>query len=238
MLTWIDPSLTSKMVSATYDCLLTVKCATLGVSLAWNREMQGLGHDLNWDTIWENVFVTSKNPAHQFIHYTFIHRSYATPFRRFKIKLIPIPMCDRCRMNAVGTLMHMFWECPVVSQFWSHVSDFLTKMMGFPVNKVSPLYLLNDDSSLVLQLVQKIIIYAGLTAAKMVILCAWITPTILSLRTWLSYFQDIVCIERSVAMITKLRQIQLRHWMYYAKTYQISTTLNQAMDLHGRGVDG
>ena len=68
MLTWIDPSLTSKMVSATYDWLLSVKYSTLGVTLVWNCEMQGLGHVLNRDTIWEYVCVTSRNPEYQFIH--------------------------------------------------------------------------------------------------------------------------------------------------------------------------
>jgi hypothetical protein len=43
MFTWIYPSLTSKMVSATYECLLSVKCSTLGVTLVWNCEMQGFG---------------------------------------------------------------------------------------------------------------------------------------------------------------------------------------------------
>ena len=61
-------------------------------------------------------------------------------------------------------------------------------------------------------------IYAELTATKQVILSASITPAILSPQTWLSYFQDHVCIERSVAVINNARTNTVDPWDVLCKT--------------------
>ncbi len=63
----------------------------------------------------------SKNPAHQLIHFKLIHKAYATPNMLHRMKRLPTPLCTLCNSNIVGTYMHMFFDCPIVSTFWDKV---------------------------------------------------------------------------------------------------------------------
>lgn len=94
--TWIEPwSSNAGWVSNIYNHLAKKNAQTLRVTESWNRDLEGQGFELDWDNIWSNIFISSKNPAHQLIHYKFVHKCYATPSRRFKIKVIDSPNCTK-----------------------------------------------------------------------------------------------------------------------------------------------
>ncbi len=61
---------------------------------------------------------------HQLIHFKLIHKAYATPYVLHRMKRLPTPLCILCNSNTVGTYMHMFFDCPLISKFWDKV--FLT----------------------------------------------------------------------------------------------------------------
>ncbi len=59
----------------------------LSIKTIWNRELSDLNLSVDWERVWSNLSLTSKNLAHHLIHFKVIHRAYITPYKRFKMKL-------------------------------------------------------------------------------------------------------------------------------------------------------
>ena len=213
--TWVEPKTSyAGLVSNIYNHLATQNSRTLGVTEVWARDLEGQGIELDWDNIWCNIFISSKNPSHQLIHYKFVHKFYLTPYRRFKMKLIDSPNCSKCSQNTVGTYLHVFWECPPVSDFWDNVTKNLEKALKFPIPKLPSMLLLNDDSVLKddTWLAHRKIIFAGLTAAKKTIIHSWFLTEPPSIKEWINHFRDIALIEKSLAVIHKARASSVEAW--------------------------
>lgn len=117
MLQWIAPLLGRSSVSVIYSKLLEHSAKALPI------ELGSLDIDLDWERIWGNLSMTSKNLTHQLIHFKTIHRAYITPYKRFQMKLQTTKNCHICNTASPGTFLHMFWDCPVISRFWSHVNS-------------------------------------------------------------------------------------------------------------------
>lgn len=45
--------------------------------------------------------------------------------------------------NQLGTLLHIFWECPKLNSFWSHVGTTIKTLTGGMLNKNPVAFLLN-----------------------------------------------------------------------------------------------
>lgn len=118
------------LVPIIYNDLLS-NAKPLGVIRFWNHELEIWSYELNWNNIWINIPISSKNQAHQLIHYKFVLKFYASPYKRFLMKLIDDPNCTKYDQNAVGTYLHMFWECPSVYGLWSKVHSYLGNVLGF-----------------------------------------------------------------------------------------------------------
>ena len=139
--TWISARTPSTgLVSVIYNELLFKGVKPLGVISSWNRELEGQGYVLDLDNIWTNISISSRNPAHQLIHYKVVHKFYATPYRCFTMKLTDNPNCTKCDQNIVGTYLHIFWECPSVSGLWSKVHRFLENILGFSIPMHPPYF--------------------------------------------------------------------------------------------------
>ncbi len=101
-----------------------IDCITkpLSIKTIWKGELSDLNLSVDWEKVWSNLSITSKNLAHHLIHFKVIHRAYITPYKRFKMKLQPNLNCHICNTASSGTFLHMFWECPVVIRLWTHVN--------------------------------------------------------------------------------------------------------------------
>ncbi len=71
------------------------------------------------DQVWDMFKLSSKNPNHQMIHWKLLHRVYLTPMKRFYMNLTSSPKCNLCSQGVLGTFVHLFWECPSLSPFWT-----------------------------------------------------------------------------------------------------------------------
>ena len=69
----------------------------------------------DWDSVWFNVFSSSKNPALQLIHLKLIHKDDVTPYKRYQMKLTPPPNCSKCNTDK-GIATHRY---PISTQ---HIS--------------------------------------------------------------------------------------------------------------------
>ncbi len=126
---WIAPSAGRPSVSLIYNKILDCITKPLSIKTIWNRELSDLNLSVDWERVWSNLSLTSKNLAHRLIHFKVIHRAYITPYKRFKMKLQSNLNCHICNTTSLGTFLHMFWECPVVISLWTHVNLVLSSLL-------------------------------------------------------------------------------------------------------------
>lgn len=58
-------------------------------------------------TVWFNLNQTSRNLAHGLIHFKIVHRAYATPYRRYQMKLISSYACNICKLSSWDIHSHV-----------------------------------------------------------------------------------------------------------------------------------
>lgn len=126
---WIAPSSGRSSVSLLYSKIIDHIIKSLSIKSVWNRELSDLNLSVDWERVWANLSLTSKNLAHRLIHFKVIHRAYITPYKRFKMKLQSNYNCYICNTVSSGTFLHMFWECPIVNNLWSHVHVVLSFLL-------------------------------------------------------------------------------------------------------------
>ena len=132
----------------------------------WERDLSIPSADIHWSSVWSNISLSSRNPNHQMIHFNFIHRTYCTPYKRFRMNLASSPNCDLCSLGVSGSFLHMVWDCPDVKAFWGSVANKLSVVLCLQVPVLPNILLLNDLSVLELSIRHRRWLLAGLTAAK------------------------------------------------------------------------
>lgn len=199
------------IVSDLYKCIIKASYKHLPIEQLWKVELKD-NSEWNWARIWHNVCLSSRNPNHQMIHYKFIHRAYLYPRRLHLMKLKDDPYCDFCVDNAIGTYLHMVWQCPHVYNFWENVAGNLSKIMEREIPHTQRLLLLNDTSNLKLTINECRQILAGVTAAKKMIACRWKLRQPLGVEQWLSSFKEIAQLELSAARTHDAKSANISCW--------------------------
>ncbi len=92
---WIAPSACRPSVSLIYTKIIDCITKHLSIKTIWNRELSDLNLSVDWERVWSNLSLTSKNLAHR-LHFKVIHRAYITPYKRFKMKLQSNLNCHIC----------------------------------------------------------------------------------------------------------------------------------------------
>lgn len=119
------------------------------------------------------------------IQVKWLHRIYLTPLRLFQMHRLPSAVCSRCGQGQ-GTLMHMVWECPVISSFWTAVHCFLNMKLGLP-NVCSPTNsLLGLVDDIVPSKFGRMLYRVLLFYARKSILLNWKPPKQPSVAHWIS----------------------------------------------------
>ncbi len=199
------------MVSRLYQFLVTPK-HSLPMERIWLQDCPDLSEDFDWDDVWASISEVSRNPDHQYIHFNFIHRTYLTPVRLYRMKILNSPLCTLCPAQSHGTFLHMFWECDPVSQFWVRVASCLSRLFDVTIPVHKGIMFLNDLSSICVAGVTQRGIYAGLTAAKKLVATRWKPPHDLSMRHWTLTYLDIIYMELSTARINGATERTLDFW--------------------------
>ena len=195
---------TGKRFVSTMYCNLMGKYENLSLYTAWRRDLGIDEEGISWKSVWSNISTSSRNPNHQLIHFKLCHRMHYTPITRYCMKRVNSPNCDMCQLGTLGTYLHMVWECPQVKDFWQRVTGVLANILDVFIPMNPTLILLNDfDEHLDISMKQKRILSCGLTAAKKVLVQRWLPPHDLSSKKWLSYFHDVILLERSAAKINR-----------------------------------
>ncbi len=212
---WIAPSAGRPSVSLIYNKIIDCITKPLSIKTIWNRELSDLNLSVDWERVWSNLSLTSKNLAHRLIHFKVIHRAYITPYKRFKMKLQSNLNCHICNTTSSGTFLHMFWECPVVISLWTHVNLVLSSLLRIDWSVNPSLCLLNDDSDLCISSMQKRMLFAGFTAVKKTIIQNWFTPHMCREAYWIRSLLQIVSCECTTARVGGARPSTIEAWQCF-----------------------
>ncbi len=72
---WIAPSAGRPSFSLIYNKIIDCITKPLSIKTIWNRELSDLNLSVDWERVWSNLSLTSKNLAHRLIHFKVIHRA-------------------------------------------------------------------------------------------------------------------------------------------------------------------
>ena len=96
---------------------------------------------MNGRKIWTNEFQRqcgrkllngSIHQRHVVVQFKVVHRLHWSKVRLSKFRPELDPICDRCR-QAPASLLHMFWTCPSLYNFWKLIFDAFSETIGVPV---------------------------------------------------------------------------------------------------------
>lgn len=121
-----------KPLSALYGTLLTIDYPKMDKLLdMWKLDISTLDRE-DWLDGLEHGPKLVISSGDKVIQIKFLHWVCFTPMRLCRIYPNRDPHCPCCRMQ-LGTYLHMFWECPTLSTFWSGIFEQLNARLELSV---------------------------------------------------------------------------------------------------------
>ena len=90
----------------------------------WDQDLETDDTELQWTAICTNQKIIKSIVLRSF-HYKFIHRILPCNELLCKYKIINSPACDFCNSD-IETFLHLFWDCPIISNLWKNVIEWLS----------------------------------------------------------------------------------------------------------------
>lgn len=122
-------------------------------------------------------------------NYKILKRWYYTPQLLHKYYPNTTDSCWRCQA-ARGTLLHIFWACPMLNHFWSTVRTITQKFTEHKIPDYSAFFLLHVTTIPAKQYKKSLMQHLP-NAAKSRIPLFWKTRKPPSIGTWLCKIEDI-----------------------------------------------
>ena len=113
----------------------------------WEADLNCTFDDEEWMELCERVLHFSFNTRHTLTQFQMMHRTYYTPERLHQIFPTVSQYCPRCKTE-VGSLLHMFWSCSLLSNYWDEVMRNVSKISEVTLPFEPRLVLLGDMSML------------------------------------------------------------------------------------------
>lgn len=160
----------------------------------WSKE---LGVDLT-DKQWQNACILahkcSLSTRTQETAYKLLTRWYATPDKIHKWYLQSSELCWRCQSDR-GTLLHIWWTCPMIAQYWSGVNAIIKHLTETSWRLDAACCLLVTTFPTQWYRNSKHL----LNAAKSLVPLFWKSTNIPSIRDWLFRIKDICDMAETIA---------------------------------------
>ncbi len=99
-----------------------------------------------------------------------------------------------CNAASSGIFLHVFWECPVVMDLWTHVNLVLSSSLRTNCFANTSVCLLDVDSGLSISLIQRRRLFAGFAAARRTMMQNWCAPHMCGEAYWIAYYYYFISI--------------------------------------------
>ncbi len=120
-----------------------------------------------------------------------------------------------CNTASSGTFLHMFWECPVVIDLWTHVNLVLSSSLQTDCFADTGLCLLDDDSGLFISLIQRRRLFAGFAAARRTVMQNWCAPHVCGEAYWIHGLLRVVTCGCATARVDGARPLTVDAWQCF-----------------------
>ena len=106
-----------------YQFLAKENLETPTSHVKWENEIQ-LNNNFSWQHIHQLPFKCCLSTSTQWFQYRLCHRILATNYLLQKIGIKDSNICSFCK-NEPETLCHLFYNCPMVFDFWNELKQWL-----------------------------------------------------------------------------------------------------------------
>ena len=107
-------------------------------------------HDIQWDTVFVRIHKLLPDVKSKEFQYKFVNDALVNKYWLHKWKISENDLCRWCKSEQEN-IVHVFWECPIIRQFWDDFSKNFDKLLS---NKIDlSLVLLGHDNELICQLI-------------------------------------------------------------------------------------
>lgn len=97
--------------------------------LKWEEELGKQFSEAHWSKALHYAHTSSMCANHREQYQKLLTRWYFTPLQLSKAFPSASPYCWRL-CGSVGSLLHVFWSCPMLSPFWRAVQDLVASLVG------------------------------------------------------------------------------------------------------------
>ena len=112
-----------QVIGRIYTLLNTYNMNSLdSLRIKWETDIDDTIPEETWQKIIQLIYSSSVCRRHTVVQFKIVHCLHWTRDRLSNIKKGIDPMRDRCR-QAPATLLHMFWLCPKLHNFWQSIFE-------------------------------------------------------------------------------------------------------------------
>lgn len=139
-----QPDPQKHLISSLYSLLVSKVKPNTDIHRSWETDLYiALSND--WESVWEHTHKGSVNVSAQENRFKIYSSWYRTPDKLHKIFPSVPSMCWRCMSNS-GTLLHVWWDCPVLQPFWKEIHSLISQITTYTPDFTPAQYLLHHTS--------------------------------------------------------------------------------------------
>ena len=116
----------------------------------WNGDLGTDDIAIQWEDICDTQKIIKSSILRSF-HFKFLHRVVPYNNYLYKCKIVDSPMCEFCKSD-IQTLVHLFWDCPIINEIWSFVINWISEKYSLELELDKDLFLLSkfyEENSLI-----------------------------------------------------------------------------------------
>ena len=151
----------------------------------------------DWEKIYWFIFKGSLSVNIQESGYKIRTRWYRTPDVVHKFSPSVPDRCWRCG-KALGTFLHIWWECPLIQPYWQTVHDVTTTVSTLPLEFSSAQYLLHL-SKIAKQRYRNSVAIHMINAARLCVPVHWRATEPPTVKEWMARIDRIAAMEELIS---------------------------------------
>lgn len=164
--------------------------------LSWHKDLHLDLTEEDWETIHIHTHKGSLNVAIQENGYKILTKWYRTPSRIHKFSPSIPNTCWRCNGD-VGSMIHIWWECPILQVFWREVHDIIQRVTTYTLDFAPAQYLLHH-TTLPKRSYHRLLAMHMVNAARLCIPVKWRSTSPPTIREWLTKIAKIEEMEELI----------------------------------------
>lgn len=190
---------------------------------AWEVDIPTLTDD-DWTEALASPQYSVVSTRYRLIQFKYLHRTYFTCLRLYKMGVIRSPTCLRCESEE-GSFFHTVWSCVALQLFWSGVRSCSEQVLAWHIPADPRLLLLHATEDIGGNRYKRHLLFLGITLAKRDIAQHWKATSPPSVGTWKKAMDRCLSAEIAVFQARGCPQKHKKIWARWATYCGIDLSL-------------